>query len=78
MTLTIEDHAAKVVVRFKEMLSDEQVAMIGEEHFEELEMLIEAAIGSSEAKALLQAVHQVEELSKRLAKHVATIENMNF
>jgi predicted Co/Zn/Cd cation transporter (cation efflux family) len=78
MTVTIEDHAAKVVARFKEMLSEEQLAMIGEEHFQELEMLIEAAIGSSEAKALLQAVHQVEELSRKLAKHVATIQNMEF
>ncbi|MBD3754380.1 MAG: hypothetical protein IE937_01920 [Gammaproteobacteria bacterium] len=78
MTVTIEDHAAKVVARFKEMLSEEQLAAIGEEHFQELEMLIEAAIGSSEAKALLQAVHQVEELSRKLAKHVATIQNMEF
>lgn len=78
MTMTVEEHAAKVVARFKEMLTDEQVAMISEEHFQELEMLIEAAIGSSEAKALLEAVQQVEALSKKLAKHVSSIENLDF
>lgn len=78
MTMTVEEHAAKVVARFKEMLTDEQVSMIGEEHFQELEMLIEAAIGSSEAKALLEAVQQVEALSKKLAKHVSSIENLDF
>ncbi|MEA3405570.1 MAG: hypothetical protein U9R28_07520 [Pseudomonadota bacterium] len=72
MTMQIEKHAASVVQRFKEMLSDEQVEAIGAEHFDELEVLIEAAIGSSEAKVLLEAVDQVETLAKSLAQHVST------
>lgn len=76
MGIKIEEHAALVVKRFKEMLSDEQIETIGDEHFEELEMLIEAAIGSSEAKALSEAVQQVEDLAKSLASHVATIKNL--
>lgn len=76
MTMKIEDHAAHVVKRFKEMLSDEQLAVIEQEHFDELEVLVEAAIGSSEAQALLEAVEQVETLAKSLAKHAATIQNL--
>ncbi|MDG6777203.1 hypothetical protein QCB44_00640 [Thiomicrorhabdus sp. zzn3] len=78
MSMKIEEHATAVVKRFKEMLSDEQVALIGDEHFEELEVLIEAAIGSSEAKALSEAVKQVEDLAKSLANHVATIKNLEM
>lgn len=77
MTMNIEDHAAKVVKRFKEMLSAEQLAVIEEERFEELEMLVEAAIGSSEAQALLDAVEQVEMLAKSLAKHAKSIQNLD-
>ncbi|MDG6773781.1 hypothetical protein QCB45_05515 [Thiomicrorhabdus sp. ZW0627] len=77
MNMKIEDHAANVVRRFKEMLSEEQIAVIGDEHFEELEVLIEAAIGSSEAKALLDAVVQVETLARSLAKHAAAVQNLN-
>jgi len=76
MTMQIEKHAASVVQRFKEMLSDEQVASIGDEHFEELEVLVEAAIGSSEAKALLEAVEQVETLAKSIAQHAATVDRL--
>ena len=77
MTMQIESHAAKVVMRFKEMLTDEQVEMIGAEHFDELEVLVEAAIGSSEANALLQAVEQVETLAKSIAKHASTISHLD-
>ncbi|MDX1347759.1 MAG: hypothetical protein R3189_05870 [Thiomicrorhabdus chilensis] len=76
MTMKIEDHAGLVVKRFKEMLSEEQLAVIEPEHFDELEVLVEAAIGSSEAQALLEAVEQVETLAKSLAKHAATIQNL--
>lgn len=76
MTMKIEDHAGLVVKRFKEMLSEEQLAVIEPEHFDELEMLVEAAIGSSEAQALLDAVDQVETLAKSLAKHAQTIQNL--
>jgi len=77
MSIKIEKHATKVVERFKEMLTDEQVEMIGNEHFGELEMLIEAAIGSTEAEALLEAVAQVETLAKSIAKHASKIENLD-
>ncbi|MBN2866208.1 MAG: hypothetical protein JXK16_09400 [Thiotrichales bacterium] len=77
MTMQIEKHAAKVVTRFKEMLTDEQIEMIGAEHFDELEVLVEAAIGSSEANALLEAVAQVEALAKNIAKHAATVERLD-
>lgn len=76
MTMEIEKHAASVVKRFKEMLSEEQIESIGTEHFDELEVLIEAAIGSSEAKALLDAVEQVETLAKSIAQHAATVERL--
>jgi len=73
MTMQIEKHAAKVVTRFKEMLTDEQIESIGTDHFNELEMLVEAAIGSSEANALLEAVAQVEALAENIAKHASTV-----
>ena len=77
MTMQIEKHAESVVTRFKEMLTDEQVEMIGNEHFQELEVLVEAAIGSSEAKALLEAVDQVEALAKSIAQHASTVERLD-
>ncbi len=77
MTMKIEDHAASVVARFKEMLSAEQIEAVGAEHFDELEVLVEAAIGSSEAKALLDAVDQVEALAKNLADHVKSVEKLD-
>ena len=73
MVMEIEKHAAHVVTRFKEMLNEEQLAVIGEEHWQELEMLVEAAIGSSEAKALLEAVEQVETLAKNIAQHASSV-----
>ena len=77
MTMQIEKHAANVVTRFKEMLTDEQIELIGAEHFDELEVLVEAAIGSSEASALLEAVAQVEALAKNIAKHASTVERLD-
>ena len=77
MTMQIEKHAANVVKRFQEMLTDEQVEIIGKEHFQELEVLVEAAIGSSEANALLEAVEQVETLAKNIAKHASTVQNLD-
>lgn len=76
MTMKIEDHAANVVTRFKEMLTEEQIAAVGDEHFDELSMLIEAAIGSTESKALLEAVEQVKQLANDLAKNVASIDHL--
>ncbi len=69
MTEHYERHAERVVAGFKEMLGDELVAAVGDGHFEELAMLIEAAISGSVLAELERASEQVAALAVALRKH---------
>jgi predicted Co/Zn/Cd cation transporter (cation efflux family) len=72
MTQHYEAHAEKVVAGFKDILGDELVAALGDEHFAELAMLIESAIGTSVVTELERAADQVAELATKLRKHAET------
>jgi hypothetical protein len=72
MTQHYEAHAEKVVAGFKQMLGDELAATLGDEHFEELAMMIESAISSSVLSELERAADQVAALAAQLRKHAET------
>ncbi|MCK5666817.1 MAG: hypothetical protein KAI17_25180 [Thiotrichaceae bacterium] len=40
-------HAEKIVTHFKNLLSDKDITEIGDAHFDELSLMIEAAINAS-------------------------------
>ncbi|MDX1796324.1 MAG: hypothetical protein R3219_06300 [Hydrogenovibrio sp.] len=61
-----ERHAREVVNRFKRMLETQVVEEITEEHFQELETLIAAALGVIDS----QARHEISEKVNTLAKEL--------
>lgn len=76
-------HAKEVVSRFKRMLEPEQVETVSEEHFEELETLIAAALGVVDSQCKHEIAQKVALLAKSLkheAEHVDThyLEDMDF
>ncbi|UQB41704.1 hypothetical protein JX580_08485 [Thiomicrospira microaerophila] len=73
MTVKIKGHAKQVVERFKIMLDDGQTEAIGDEHFSELETLIEAALGVVYSQAEHDFAKELEELAHRLRKKSSSI-----
>lgn len=73
MTVKIKGHAKEVVDRFKYMLDDAQLAVIGDEHFSELEMLFEAALGVVYSQAEHDFAKELEELAHRIRKKSSAI-----
>lgn len=63
-------HAAEVVSRFKRMLDPEVIENMTDEHFDELEMLVAAALGVVDSQCKHEAAQQVTALAKSL-KHEA-------
>lgn len=66
MNMHYEEHAKEVVDRFKRMLTEEQVGLVGSEHFSELETLITAALGVVDSQAIRHAAKEVEALAHTL------------
>lgn len=71
--MKIDKHAYSVVESFKKSLTKEQRKALGKDSFEELQMLIEAAIGSTTTKVLHDAAKEMEKLAKATRKHAASI-----
>lgn len=69
-----EKHAKEVVQRFERMLEDSQIEAIGEEHFDELETLIAAALGVVDSDAKHAAAKAAEALAHELRKDASTVE----
>ncbi len=61
-----ESHATEVVKRFKRMLSDDAISGVTEEHFEELETLVAAALGVVDSQAKHDFAKRVEALAHEL------------
>ncbi|BBP42743.1 hypothetical protein [Thiosulfativibrio zosterae] len=61
-----ETRATDILNRFKRMLTPEALDAITEEHFSELETLIEAALGSVHAEAKHNAAKRLERLAHEL------------
>lgn len=71
--MKIDKHAYKVVEGFKKSLTKEQREVLGKESFEELQILVEAAIGSTSTKVLHDVAKEMEKLAKATRKHAASI-----
>lgn len=68
MTIQIKGHAKEVVERFKEMLDDNAIEEIQDEHFEELETLIEASLSVVHSQAQHDFAKELEGFAKRMRK----------
>ncbi|MCG8313569.1 MAG: hypothetical protein MI976_10160 [Pseudomonadales bacterium] len=62
-------HAEKVVNSFKKKLSETEVSGLGEEHFDELTLLIESAISSAVLDELEIAADKLHKFATGLQKH---------
>ncbi|MEE9397468.1 MAG: hypothetical protein V3V31_10700 [Methylococcales bacterium] len=62
-------HAEKIVAHFKNLLSDEHVEEIGSTHFDELALMIEAAISSSVLTTLEQTADKVATMAEEIRHH---------
>ncbi len=70
-----ESHATSVVERFKKMLSEESIESVTEQHFEELETLVSAALGVVESQAQYDFAKRVDALAKELMLASSSSEN---
>ncbi len=77
MTVEIKGHAKEVVERFKIMVDDAIIAQIDQEHFDELETLIEAALGVVYSHAQHDFAKELEAVAHRLRKGSSKLNNQN-
>lgn len=68
MSLHIQGHAQEVISRFKLMLPGEALALISDEHFSELETLIEAAMSVMQSKAHNEFIDELDLLANQYRK----------
>ena len=62
-------HAEKVVQSFQKKLSESQLASIGDNHFDELTLLIESAITSAVFEELEAAADQLDKVAHKFRNH---------
>ena len=74
MTIHYQQHAHQVVERFERMLSKEQVEGITDEHFEELEILISAALGVVYSELTHKAAKALEDMAKELRRQAREVD----
>jgi len=74
--MNINEHAYSVVKSFKKSLSKEQKNALTAENFEELQILIEAALGSTAEIALHDTAKSIEKLAKQVRKQAKSIEQL--
>lgn len=72
--MNINEHAYKVVKGFKKSLSKEQKKALNKENYEELQILIEAALGSATEIALHDCAKANEKLALKMRKRAKIIE----
>lgn len=73
MTVQIKGHAKQVVNHFKAMLDDPQIEVMTDEHFDELETLIEASLGVVYSQAQHDFAKELENLAHKLRKGSSTL-----
>jgi len=76
--MNIEKHSKKVVSAYKKSLSAKQVNALGAESLEELQILIEAALGETASKALHDTVKEIEKVAKKTRKRASSIQNLEL
>lgn len=74
MTLPMKGHAKEVVERFKIMLDAPQLEAISEEHFAELELLIDAAMEVVHSDAYHEFAKELEGVAKKMRKRASRTE----
>ncbi|MGM0541713.1 MAG: hypothetical protein ACQEQR_04680 [Pseudomonadota bacterium] len=74
--MKIDKHAYKVVEAFKKSLTKEQRKALDRENFEELQILIEAAIGSTTTTVLHDVAKEIGKLAKTTRKHATSISKL--
>lgn len=74
--MKIDKHADNVVESFKRSLNKEQLKALGDEAFEELQILIEAAIGDTVSKALHDVAKDLEKMAKTIRKRASSIDQL--
>ncbi|MBN2646395.1 MAG: hypothetical protein JXR44_01260 [Thiotrichales bacterium] len=75
--MKLSQHAYEVVNSFKQSLDETQRQALQDENFEELQMLIEAAIGSSVSRALHDLAKELELLAKKTRQAGASLEKID-
>ena len=75
--MKVDKHAYKVVAGFKKSLSKEQIKVLGSESFEELQILVEAALGATAENILHGVSKELESLAKKTRKKARTIEGLD-
>ena len=74
--MKIDKHAYKVVDGFKKSLTKEQKEVLTAENFEELQILVEAALGSTAELALHTVAKDLEKFAKKTRKKAANIDDL--
>lgn len=59
-------HAEKIVEHFKQVLEEEEVSQIGDEHFDQLALMIEAAINASVLATQEKTADQMIKLAEKI------------
>lgn len=67
------EHAARVVTRFKQMLSAAG-QQVGKQHFDELELLIESAIDSAVLEETEHFADQLEQMAHEMRRRAERFE----
>ncbi|MCG8670759.1 MAG: hypothetical protein MI867_15220 [Pseudomonadales bacterium] len=62
-------HAEKVVSSFKKKLNDAEISGLGDDHFDELTLLVESAIGSAVLDELELTANKLHDFASELEKH---------
>ena len=66
MTRKELQHAEKIVNHFKQVLDRQQITDIGQEHFDELSLMIEAAISASVLTAQERTADRLSDLAEQI------------
>lgn len=74
--MNINEHAYSVVKSFKKSLSKEQKKVLTPENYEELQILVEAALGSTAEIALHDTAKSIEKLAKQVRKQAKSIDDL--
>lgn len=74
--MNINEHAYNVVKSFRKSLTKEQKKLLTSENYEELQILIEAALGSTAELALHDSAKSMEKLAKKLRKRAKSVEDL--
>jgi len=66
MTTQQRTHAEKVVNRFRSMIGDVSSQQVGDEHWDELSLLVESAIDAAVLDAEEKICDQLDDMAKKI------------